>query len=82
MHDAENKSAQGDFERARERLDEAFRLRVRLGLNAEAAATLNQIGLIALDASGEAAIEFNTQVFHRAVASGDGVRTAVAADWR
>jgi predicted ATPase len=40
---------QGDFDRARERLDEAFRLRVRLGLSAEAAGTLNQIGLIALE---------------------------------
>jgi predicted ATPase len=41
-------SLQGDFDRARVRLDEAFRLRVRLGLRAEAAGTLNQIGLIAL----------------------------------
>jgi predicted ATPase len=42
-------SIQGDFKRARARLDEAFRLRVRLGLRGEAAATLNQIGLIALE---------------------------------
>jgi tetratricopeptide (TPR) repeat protein len=42
-------SIQGDFERAQERLDQAFRLRVRLGLNADAASTLNQIGLIALE---------------------------------
>ena len=40
---------QGDFDRARERLDEAFRLRVRLGLDVEAAGSLNQIGLIALE---------------------------------
>ena len=40
---------QGDFDRARERLDEAFRLRVRLGLEVEAAGSLNQIGLIALE---------------------------------
>jgi len=42
-------SLQGDFDRARLRLDEAFRLRVRLGLQADAAGTLNQIGLIALE---------------------------------
>ena len=42
-------SLQGDFDRARLHLDEAFRLRVRLGLRAEAAGTLNQIGLIALE---------------------------------
>lgn len=39
-------------------------------------------GLIALDASGHAAIEFNTPVFHRAIADADGVRTAVTGDWR
>ena len=42
-------SIQGDFDRAVERLDLAFRLRVRLGLNGDAASTLNQIGLIALE---------------------------------
>jgi isoaspartyl peptidase/L-asparaginase-like protein (Ntn-hydrolase superfamily) len=41
-----------------------------------------EAGLIAVDASGEAALEFNTEVFHRAIADADGVRTAVAADWR
>jgi L-asparaginase / beta-aspartyl-peptidase len=38
-------------------------------------------GLIALGADGPA-IEFNTPVFHRAVADAGGIRTAVAADWR
>ncbi|HET9344904.1 MAG TPA: tetratricopeptide repeat protein [Candidatus Limnocylindrales bacterium] len=42
-------SLQGDFDRAKVRLDEAFRLRVRLGMRGEAAGTLNQIGLIALE---------------------------------
>ena len=42
-------SIQGDFDRAVERLDLAFRLRVRLGLNGDAASTLNQIGLIAFE---------------------------------
>jgi isoaspartyl peptidase/L-asparaginase-like protein (Ntn-hydrolase superfamily) len=39
-------------------------------------------GLIALGADGEPAIEFNTAVFHRAVAGPHGIRTAVAGDWR
>lgn len=39
-------------------------------------------GLIAVGADGEPAIEFNTAVFHRAIAGADGVRTAVARDWR
>jgi beta-aspartyl-peptidase (threonine type) len=39
-------------------------------------------GLIAVGPDGEPAIEFNTDVFHRATAGSDGVRTAVAADWR
>jgi len=39
-------------------------------------------GLIAVGPDGQPAIEFNTEVFHRAVASPDGLRTAVAADWR
>lgn len=39
-------------------------------------------GLIAVGQGGEPAIEFSTPVFHRAVAGADGVRTAVAADWR
>ena len=39
-------------------------------------------GLIAVGADAEPAIEFNTEVFHRATAGADGVRTAVAADWR
>jgi isoaspartyl peptidase/L-asparaginase-like protein (Ntn-hydrolase superfamily) len=39
-------------------------------------------GLIAAAPDGEFAIEFNTDVFHRATADPDGVRTAVAADWR
>ena len=39
-------------------------------------------GLIAVGPGAEPAIEFNTQVFHRATASPDGIRTAVAADWR
>jgi isoaspartyl peptidase/L-asparaginase-like protein (Ntn-hydrolase superfamily) len=39
-------------------------------------------GLIAVGADGEPAIEFNTDVFHRATAGADGIRTAVAADWR
>jgi beta-aspartyl-peptidase (threonine type) len=39
-------------------------------------------GLIAVAPNGETAIEFNTAVFHRAIAGADGVRTAVAADWR
>jgi predicted ATPase/Tfp pilus assembly protein PilF len=42
-------SLQGDFDRAKVRLDEAFRMRVRLGMQAEAAGTLNQIGVIALE---------------------------------
>lgn len=40
------------------------------------------LGLIAIDAAGNVAIDFNTQVFHRAVRDADGVRTAVTADWR
>jgi beta-aspartyl-peptidase (threonine type) len=39
-------------------------------------------GLIAVGADGQDAIEFNTEVFHRAAADANGVRTAVAADWR
>jgi len=39
-------------------------------------------GLIAVGPDGEPAIEFNTDVFHRATADHDGIRTAVAADWR
>jgi beta-aspartyl-peptidase (threonine type) len=39
-------------------------------------------GLIAVGPDGEPAIEFNTEVFHRATAGRDGIRTAVAADWR
>jgi beta-aspartyl-peptidase (threonine type) len=39
-------------------------------------------GLIAVGPDGQPAIEFNTQVFHRATAGRDGIRTAVAADWR
>jgi len=39
-------------------------------------------GLIAVGRGSEAAIEFNTEVFHRATADADGIRTAVAADWR
>jgi predicted ATPase/Tfp pilus assembly protein PilF len=42
-------SIQGDFQRARERLEDAFRIRVQLGLQGEAAATLNQVGLISLE---------------------------------
>ena len=39
-------------------------------------------GLIAVGPDGQPAIEFNTEVFHRAIAGADGIRTAVAADWR
>ena len=39
-------------------------------------------GLIAVGPDGGPAIEFNTEVFHRGVAGADGIRTAVAADWR
>lgn len=39
-------------------------------------------GLIAVGPGGEPAIEFNTPVFHRATAGADGVRTAVAGEWR
>ena len=39
-------------------------------------------GLIAVGPGAQPAIEFNTEVFHRAVAGPDGIRTAVAADWR
>jgi beta-aspartyl-peptidase (threonine type) len=39
-------------------------------------------GLIAVGPDGAPAIEFNTDVFHRATAGADGIRTAVAADWR
>jgi len=38
--------------------------------------------LIAVGPDGQPAIEFNTDVFHRATAGADGIRTAVAADWR
>ena len=39
-------------------------------------------GLIAVGPDAQAAIEFNTAVFHRATAGADGIRTAVASDWR
>lgn len=39
-------------------------------------------GLIALDSAGAAAIDFNCEVFHRAIADADGIRTAVGDDWR
>jgi isoaspartyl peptidase/L-asparaginase-like protein (Ntn-hydrolase superfamily) len=39
-------------------------------------------GLIAVGPATGPAIEFNTAVFHRAVAGAEGIRTAVAADWR
>ena len=39
-------------------------------------------GIIAVGRDGEPAIEFNTDVFHRATAAADGIRTAVAGDWR
>jgi len=39
-------------------------------------------GLIAVGPRSDSAIEFNTEVFHRATADADGIRTAVAADWR
>jgi isoaspartyl peptidase/L-asparaginase-like protein (Ntn-hydrolase superfamily) len=39
-------------------------------------------GLIAVGPGSESAIEFNTEVFHRATADADGIRTAVAANWR
>ena len=39
-------------------------------------------GLIAVGPDSEPAIEFNTQVFHRATAGPEGIRTAVATDWR
>ena len=39
-------------------------------------------GLIAVAPDGEPAIAFNTDVFHRATAGAEGIRTAVAADWR
>jgi beta-aspartyl-peptidase (threonine type) len=39
-------------------------------------------GLIAVGPDAEPAVEFSTEVFHRAVAGPEGVRTAVAADWR
>jgi beta-aspartyl-peptidase (threonine type) len=38
-------------------------------------------GLIAVGADAEPAIEFNTEVFHRATAGADGIRTAVTSDW-
>jgi L-asparaginase / beta-aspartyl-peptidase len=40
------------------------------------------VGLVAIGPGGDVAIEFDTAVFHRAVADADGVRTAVALDWR
>ena len=40
------------------------------------------VGLIAVGPDGEPAIQFNTDVFHRATAGADGIRTAVATDWR
>lgn len=39
-------------------------------------------GLIAVGPDAAPAIEFNTAVFHRATAAAEGVRTAVARDWR
>ena len=39
-------------------------------------------GLIAVGPDGAPAIEFNTEVFHRALAGADGIRTAVGAGWR
>ena len=39
-------------------------------------------GLIAVGPDAQPAIEFNTAVFHRATAGTDGIRTAVASDWR
>jgi len=39
-------------------------------------------GLIAVGPGSEEAMAFNTAVFHRAIADADGVRTAVAGDWR
>ena len=41
----------------------------------------DEVGMIAVDPGGTAAMQFNTQVFHRAVRDTDGVRTAVTADW-
>jgi beta-aspartyl-peptidase (threonine type) len=41
----------------------------------------SDVGLIAIGANGEPAIEFNTSVFHRAVADDGGVTTAVGANW-
>jgi len=41
-----------------------------------------EVGLIAIDPSGDAALECNTQVFHRAIRDAGGVRTAVTTDWR
>jgi isoaspartyl peptidase/L-asparaginase-like protein (Ntn-hydrolase superfamily) len=38
-------------------------------------------GLIAVGADAEPAIEFNTEVFHRATAGAGGIRTAVTSDW-
>lgn len=40
------------------------------------------VGLIALDAAGAAAVEFNTDVFHRAQADAGGIRAAVGSGWR
>ena len=39
-------------------------------------------GLIAVGPGSEPAIEFNTDVFHRATADANGIRTAVGTDWR
>jgi beta-aspartyl-peptidase (threonine type) len=41
-----------------------------------------EAGLIAVDPAGGVAIDFNTQIFHRAVRDADGLRTAVRDDWR
>ena len=56
--------------------------RSRMPCAARSAGIDGAAGLIAVGPDGEPAIEFNTPVFHRATAGPDGVRTAVAADWR
>ena len=39
-------------------------------------------GLIAVGPDSQPAVEFNTDVFHRATADSERIRTAVAGDWR